>query len=219
MGRWLSVSYSNFTVLFFILITGALGWIGYNIFSMVKLQSTHTETEWLKTNIKSQPHPLEPVTDSVKDKPQTFSEMPSILPILVSPEGETKSYEFSSGFGYRTHPTTKRRQFHFGLDISTSTGTPVIATADGVIVAVETDAFWGNVVKVHHQSNQIGTLYGHLGKYAEGIHVGKKVTRGEIIGYVGSSGQSTGPHLHYSVYTREGWKDPLDYIPDVLCKF
>ena len=59
-------------------------------------------------------------------------------------------------------------------------------------------------------------MYGHLGKYADGIHVGKKVTRGEIIGYVGSSGQSTGPHLHYSVYTREGWKDPLDYIFGVL---
>ncbi|MBI1929692.1 M23 family metallopeptidase [Candidatus Poribacteria bacterium] len=139
MGRWLWVS----DLLFFLLITGALGWIGYGIFSMVKLRSTHTEAEWLKTNIKSQPHPLEPVTDAVKDKPQTLSEMPSILPILVSPEGETKSYKFSSGFGYRTHPTTKRRQFHFGLDISTSAATPVIATADGVIAQVETDAFWG----------------------------------------------------------------------------
>ena len=256
------------SLLFFIMITGTLGGVGYGIYSRLKIQSIHTENERLKTNIRSQQEQLKSyereiqkmrrmsnmvrtalgigrrgalgqggdgsrpdsgrfartarlnrtksVYDTVKDTVESLYEMPSILPILVSSDSQMPPYEFSSGFGYRTHPITKQYQFHFGLDISTTTGTPVIAAADGVVAQVETDRFLGNMVKIHHQANQIGTLYAHLSEYVGGIYVGKAVERGEIIGYVGNSGQSTGPHLHYGVYTWEGWKDPLDYIFDVL---
>jgi murein DD-endopeptidase MepM/ murein hydrolase activator NlpD len=155
---------------------------------------------------------IAPIYEHVKGKIKEFSETPSILPVAVSTDSKTPSYWYSSGFGYRTHPLTKKRKLHKGLDISTRRGTPVLTTADGVVDQVKKDVFLGNMVQIEHKSTQTKTLYGHLKKHADGIRVGKKVKRGETIGYVGNSGKSTGTHLHYGVYAKGRWQNPKNYI-------
>ena len=155
---------------------------------------------------------LIPIYDRVvKDADQHY-ETPWILPILVSDEDDSPGYWFSSDFGRRPHPLTGKLQFHNGLDIAAAWGTPVIATANGVIKQVTKDRFFGNMVQIEHKASQMKTLYGHLKNHAEGLQVGQQVKRGEIIGYVGNSGRSTGTHLHYGVYAKGKWQNPKYHI-------
>ena len=142
---------------------------------------------------------------------------PSILPVKLQQEnGEKYSYWYSSGFGWRTHPLTKKREFHQGLDIKTLSGVPVIAAANGTVVKAERDGYLGKTVEIEHEGDHFKTLYAHLKDYAEGLEVGQKVTRDQIIGYVGNTGRSTGAHLHYAVYDveQERWVNPIKYILD-----
>jgi murein DD-endopeptidase MepM/ murein hydrolase activator NlpD len=103
----------------------------------------------------------------------------------------------SSGFGNRYHPILHRWRKHEGIDFSAAYGTPVRATADGVVyrLVYEADGY-GRMIELRH-ANGIKTIYGHLSAYARGLHVGQRVTQSETIGFVGSTGLSTGPHLHY----------------------
>ena len=103
----------------------------------------------------------------------------------------------SSGFGNRYHPILHRWRKHEGIDYSAAYGTPVRATADGTVLrlAYEADGY-GRMIELRH-ANGIRTIYGHLSAYARGLHPGQRVTQSETIGYVGSTGLSTGPHLHY----------------------
>lgn len=155
---------------------------------------------------------LIPIYERVEERAAELYETPSILPILVPEDDDSSSYWYSSGFGYRPHPLTGKTQFHNGLDVATSLGTPVIATADGFISEIGEDLFFGNMVQIEHPGPQMRTLYGHLKNYADGLEIGQKVKRSEIIGYVGSSGRSTGAHLHYGVYTDGKWQDPRKHI-------
>lgn len=135
----------------------------------------------------------------------------------VYPEGNRmKPYWYSSGFGWRSHPITKKRQFHRGLDIRARKGTPVLAAADGVVSKVTRDRYLGRMIRIEHKARNMETVYGHLNKYAKGIRDGKAVKRGEVIAYVGNTGVSTGPHLHYGVYhaQKKSWKNPKNYILD-----
>ena len=127
-----------------------------------------------------------------------------------------KPYWYSSEFGWRNHPITKKRQFHRGLDIRARRGTPVLAAADGVVLKVTRDRYLGRMIRIEHKARQIETVYGHLNKYAKGIRRGKVVKRGDIIAYVGNTGVSTGPHLHYGVYhaKKKSWMNPKNYILD-----
>lgn len=102
----------------------------------------------------------------------------------------------SSRFGNRYHPILHRYRSHEGVDFAAAYGTPVRATADGQVSHVGRDGGYGNLIELRH-ANGIRTRYGHLSAYAAGLHVGERVTQGETIGYVGSTGLSTGPHLHY----------------------
>lgn len=155
-----------------------------------------------------------PIYEHVKNNEKTELARPWILPILAPMEDETPSYWFSSGFGHRSHPLTGRPQFHNGLDIAASTGTPVIATADGVIEEIRKDPSLGNMIQIAHTDSQMRTLYGHLKNYADGLQVGTEVKRREVIGYVGNSGRSTGTHLHYGVYADDKWQNPKNFILD-----
>ena len=103
----------------------------------------------------------------------------------------------SSGFGNRYHPILHRWRRHDGIDFAAPYGTPVRATADGTVIklAYQADGY-GRMIELRH-ANGIKTIYGHLSAYARGLHVGQRVTQSEIIGFVGSTGLSTGPHLHY----------------------
>ena len=148
----------------------------------------------------------------VQDGAKVYRETPFILPIEVSTEDDTPSYWFSSEFGRRPHPFTRKPQFHNGLDIAAPSGTPVFAAADGVIHMVGRDPHFGNMVQIAHKSTGMMTLYGHLSKYADDLQVGKQVKREDIIGYVGNSGRSTGTHLHYGVYVNSKWQNPKHYI-------
>ena len=111
---------------------------------------------------------------------------------------------------------TKKREFHQGLDIKTQSGVPVIAAADGSVVRIERSGYLGKTIEIAHEGEKFKTLYAHLQDYAEGLKTKEKVTRGQIIGYVGNTGRSTGAHLHYGVYDiqKERWVNPIQYILD-----
>lgn len=102
----------------------------------------------------------------------------------------------SSRFGGRLHPILGTYRQHEGVDYAAAYGTPVRATADGLVTKAGRDGGYGNMIEVRH-ANGIRTRYGHLSGFARGLHVGGHVTQGETIGFVGSTGLSTGPHLHY----------------------
>src|SRR6266852_1745803 len=102
----------------------------------------------------------------------------------------------SSRFGGRFHPILKRWRTHEGTDYAAGYGTPVRATADGIVTEAGRNGGYGNLIEIRH-ANGIRTRYGHLSKFAKGLHVGQRVSQEQTIGYVGSTGLSTGPHLHY----------------------
>ncbi|MFI3242215.1 MAG: peptidoglycan DD-metalloendopeptidase family protein [Alphaproteobacteria bacterium] len=104
----------------------------------------------------------------------------------------------SSPFGIRMHPILKRRITHWGIDYAAPTGTAIYAAGDGVIQVRKYNGGYGNYIKIRHNS-EYSTAYGHMSRYGKNIYVGKRVKRGDVIGYVGSTGRSTGPHLHYEV--------------------
>ena len=102
----------------------------------------------------------------------------------------------SSRFGGRYHPILNRWRSHQGTDYAAAWGTPVRATADGIVTFAGREGGYGNLVEIRHASG-IRTRYGHLSKFAKGLHLGQQVTQEQTVGYVGSTGLSTGPHLHY----------------------
>ena len=105
----------------------------------------------------------------------------------------------SSNYGFRTHPISGYRKMHQGMDFAASTGTPIIAPADGVVVEARRWGGYGNWLRVRH-SNGLESGYAHLSRYASGIRAGQRVRQGQVIAYVGSTGASTGPHLHYEIW-------------------
>jgi len=116
--------------------------------------------------------------------------------ILIAPVPYNK---ITSDYGWRTHPLTHRREFHYGIDYAAPIKTPVYAAADGVIVKkMYRRRGLGREIVIDH-GNGYKTVYAHLHRFARGIHVGSKVKYGQLIGYLGSSGLSTGPHLHFGV--------------------
>jgi murein DD-endopeptidase MepM/ murein hydrolase activator NlpD len=114
----------------------------------------------------------------------------------------------SSGFGTRFHPIFKNWRAHTGVDFAAPRGTRVLATADGVVLSAGSRGGYGNAVEVKHGSG-IATLYAHLSGFASGIHAGARVRQGDIVGYVGSTGFATGPHLHYEFKVAGIHQDPL----------
>jgi murein DD-endopeptidase MepM/ murein hydrolase activator NlpD len=116
----------------------------------------------------------------------------------------------TSGFGMRRHPILGYSKLHKGVDFGASTGTPVYAAGDGTIEKASWFSSYGNYVKIKHNST-LKTAYAHLKGYAKGIKPGAKVKQGQIIGYVGMTGRSTGPHLHYEVLVNNKQVNPGSY--------
>lgn len=121
----------------------------------------------------------------------------------------------SSGFTTsRFHPVLNKWRAHKGVDFAAPTGTRVKVTADGVVEMVGKQNGYGNVIMVNHQG-RYNTVYGHLSRYASGLHKGQRVAQGEVIGYVGMTGLATGPHLHYEFKVNGQQHDPLRVaLPD-----
>ncbi len=107
--------------------------------------------------------------------------------------------KITSGFGFRLHPILGYSKMHTGIDFSAKVGTPILAAGDGVVNRANWFSTYGNYVLIKH-SNGMETAYAHMSRFATGIHGGSKVKQGQVIGYVGTTGRSTGAHLHYEVH-------------------
>ncbi len=115
----------------------------------------------------------------------------------------------SSPFTYRDDPFTGKRTFHYGIDIATNFGNPIVATADGIVLSLGNDKIGGRSIIISH-GRGITTHYLHLSKFL--VRAGQKVKRGDVIGLVGKSGKALGPHLHYEVRINNRPANPYDYI-------
>jgi murein DD-endopeptidase MepM/ murein hydrolase activator NlpD len=144
------------------------------------------------------------VAKLVKGKEQMLASIPAIQPI-----SNKNLKRQASGFGWRTHPIYKTQEFHPGMDFSAPQGTEIYSTGDGVVEAADARAQgYGNHVVVNHGYGY-RTLYGHMLRFA--VRRGQKVKRGQLIGYVGSTGLSTGPHVHYEVIKGGKKVNPINF--------
>ena len=114
----------------------------------------------------------------------------------------------SSRYGMRRHPILGYSKMHKGLDFAVPRGTPVYAAGDGVVERASRHGAYGKYVRIRH-NNDYTTGYAHLSGYAKGLFPGKRVQQGETIGFVGSTGRSTGPHLHYEIFRGGKHVNPL----------
>lgn len=137
---------------------------------------------------------------ALRENREALASMPSIWPVVGF---------ISSSFGGRSSPFGGGGQFHKGLDISNRMGTPVLAPAQGAVILAARDGAYGNSVEINHGGG-IVTKYGHMQRWA--VQPGQWVKRGEIIGYIGMSGRTTGPHLHYEVRLNGVPVNPMRYI-------
>ncbi|KAA3619491.1 MAG: hypothetical protein DWQ05_01860 [Calditrichaeota bacterium] len=112
----------------------------------------------------------------------------------------------------RFHTIFKRRRAHTGVDFAARTGTPVVSSADGTVIFKGWNGGYGRCVKISHKNGSYVTLYGHLSRYAN-LRVGQKISQNHLVGYVGQSGNATGPHLHYTMYYNKKAIDPLKIRP------
>ncbi|MEQ8410236.1 MAG: M23 family metallopeptidase [Erythrobacter sp.] len=132
---------------------------------------------------------------------QPVISIPSRMPL--------SGFRMTSDYGMRTHPVLGRRKRHKGVDLAAPTGTPVYATADGMIGRAEYSRSYGLVIYADHGAG-LETRYAHLSKLA--VAEGERVRKGDLIGYVGSTGRSTGPHLHYEVRKDGVAVNPIPYM-------
>lgn len=133
--------------------------------------------------------------------PQRGISVPSRMPL----EGA----QLTSGYGMRTHPVLGGRRQHTGIDLAAATGTPVYATADGIVSRADWYSSYGLYISVEHGAS-MQTRYAHLSRLA--VAAGDNVKKGDLIGYVGSTGRSTGPHLHYEVRVEGIAVNPIPYM-------
>ena len=147
---------------------------------------------------------LEKVERLFNEKQEYLDQTPSIWPLISTEYGRITSKR-----GFRSDPFTGKRAFHHGIDISTDKGTPVVAPANGVVIEAKKAGTLGNLIRIDHGLNYI-TRYGHLSKF--NVKKGQVIKRGDVIGYVGNTGKSTGPHLHYEVIYNGKDVDPKAYI-------
>jgi murein DD-endopeptidase MepM/ murein hydrolase activator NlpD len=138
------------------------------------------------------------------DRLKVLASTPSLAPV---------SGFFSDGFGWRRDPIDGSREFHKGVDIVAPNGTPVRAAADGLVTAAGRMAGYGTMIHLAHGYG-LGTRYGHLSRVL--VTPGQRVKRGDVIGLVGSTGRSTGPHLHYEVFRTGNQVDPRKYLGEAV---
>jgi murein DD-endopeptidase MepM/ murein hydrolase activator NlpD len=144
------------------------------------------------------------MTNHVKTQFRRWAQTPSIWPVKG---------RITSAFGYRFHPLLSQNKFHEGIDIGNNKWSPINATADGIISYVGTKRYYGKTVIIDHMGSGYSTVYAHLQEQC--VKEGQVVKRGEKVGYLGSTGRSTGPHLHYEVRKLNRHTNPMNYIlPD-----
>lgn len=165
--------------------------------------NTTRKLDILSKQVFVQAKSYDEVAKMAMNKEKMIASMPSIMPVSNKDLKRT-----ASGWGMRMHPIYKILRFHYGMDFTAATGTPVFATGIGVIKAAERESGYGNRVVIDHGYGY-ETFYAHLSKI--NVKIGQKVNRGDVIGFVGSTGTSTAPHLHYEV-SKNGTKvNPQNY--------
>lgn len=166
---------------------------GPQIISPGYVQSLNLKAESIESNLTSLLSFFE--SDTLR-----LASTPSIMP---------SAGWISSPFGHRNDPFTGAWTMHYGMDISTNAGNPIVATADGIVIKVQTDKYLGKNVTISH-GNGFTTVYGHMSQFA--VKPGQKVKRRDVIGYIGQTGKAAGPHVHYEVW-RDGKRvNPYNYI-------
>ena len=164
------------------------------------------------------------INDGDKQFRQLFASWKQLDSNSPAPTAETVSVpsrmpvngvRMSSDYGMRTHPVLGGRRSHKGVDLAGPTGTPVYATADGTVGMAQWFSSYGNYIQIEH-GGSLQTRYGHLSGYA--VTAGQKVRKGDLIGYIGSTGRSTGPHLHYEVRVAGVAVNPVPYMVETTAQ-
>lgn len=164
------------------------------------ISSMNRSLDRFKTEVTIQERSFQELVEYLEDQKSLLKSTPSIWPV--------KGW-LTSTFGYRSSPFTGRRELHQGLDIATRSGTPIIAPADGLVVFAGREGGFGNMIIIDHGYG-ITTRFGHCSSLE--AKLGQKVQRGDVIARIGSTGRSTGPHVHYEVAVNGVSVNPSRYI-------
>ncbi|WP_438964296.1 M23 family metallopeptidase [Winogradskyella sp.] len=157
------------------------------------IAETNKRLDILEKAIVVQSKSLDEIAKLAEDKEKFLEAIPAIQPV-----NNVSLTRVASGYGFRTDPFTKVRKFHFGMDFTAPRGTPVYATGDGIVKRADNSATgYGKHIRIDHGFGYV-SLYAHLFKY--NVRVNQRVKRGDLIGFVGSTGRSEAPHLHYEVF-------------------
>ncbi len=176
---------------------------GYNNSEMV-INATK-RIEILQKQLVVQSKSLDEIAKLGAEKEKFLAAIPAIQPIRN--EDLTR---MASGYGWRSDPFTKARKFHYGMDFTAPRGTPVYASGDGVVTRADnSSAGYGKHIRIQHGDYGYISLYAHLSKY--NVKRGQRVKRGDLIGFVGSTGRSQAPHLHYEIFKDNERINPINF--------
>lgn len=173
---------------------------GFDNSEMIK--SATKKLDVLSKQMVVQSKSLDEIVSLAKEKETMLASIPAIMPVK-----KEESY-VSSGFKYRMHPILKIRKFHKGMDFTAPIGTPIYATGNGTVTLARRSPTFGKVVYIDHGFGY-RTIYAHMSKIA--TRRGRKVKRGDLIGYVGNTGRSVAPHLHYEVHKNGRALNPINF--------
>lgn len=165
----------------------------------------HEKVDLLRRKIYIETKSQDEVVSLAEKKEKLYAAIPAIQPI-----SNKQLVAIASGFGWRTHPIYKVKKMHTGIDFAASIGTPIYATADGTIAEVSVKySGYGKMVEIDHGFGY-HTRYAHMHEFV--VRPGQNIKRGDLIGYVGNTGLSTAPHLHYEVLIKGDQVDPVHYF-------
>jgi len=165
------------------------------------ITSLEMDIDALTRKVKLELSSYEDIYDKVLENSDRIKSIPTIRPV--------NGGYLNAGFGYRADPFDRVKRFHYGQDITVNNRTPIYAPADGIVKSARYMGGFGKSLKIDHGFGYT-TFYAHLSKF--NIERGKKIKRGDLIGYSGNTGRSTGPHLHYEVHYYGKPQNPLDYF-------
>ncbi|WP_047416485.1 M23 family metallopeptidase [Cellulophaga sp. Hel_I_12] len=175
---------------------------GFNNSDMII--ATKKRMDIIQKQMVIQSKSLDEITTLAAEKEKLLVAIPAIQPI--SNEDLTR---MASGYGWRSDPFTKARKMHFGMDFTAPKGTPIYATGDGIVTRADSNsAGYGNHIRIDHGFGYV-SLYAHLSKY--NVTSGRRVKRGDLIGFVGSTGRSEAPHLHYEIFKGGDRINPINF--------
>ncbi|MEK6153445.1 M23 family metallopeptidase [Flavobacteriaceae bacterium 3-367] len=175
---------------------------GFNNSEMII--STTKRLDIIQKQMVIQSKSLDEITKLAEEKEKLLAAIPAIQPI-----NNEKLTRMASGFGWRSDPFTKARKMHWGMDFTAPKGIPIYATGDGKVIRADNGASgYGKHIRIDHGYGYM-TLYAHLSKY--NVKKRQKVKRGDLIGFVGSTGRSEAPHLHYEVWKDDARINPINF--------